>query len=192
MRRPHRLVETVLALIFLNFSWPAQADDTAQKALDTMDRAQPTAPTAADTLAPSPPSLALSATYANARYGYGVSYPPDILIPQGEADNGDGQVFLTRDGRAEMRVYASINVLSETLEAHFKSSLAEQGFRPTYQVLRKNWYVVSGLHGNAIFYRKTIQAKDVFYTVSFTYPPDLQAVFDALIPRIIREFQLFR
>lgn len=32
-------------------------------------------------------------TYHNSRFDYSISYPADILIPQGEAINGDGQKF---------------------------------------------------------------------------------------------------
>ena len=35
--------------------------------------------------------------YYNERYGYGMEYP-DILIPQGEADSGDGQAFVSGNG----------------------------------------------------------------------------------------------
>ena len=34
-------------------------------------------------------------TYANARFKYSISYPADLLIPQGEAENGDGQAATT-------------------------------------------------------------------------------------------------
>src|SRR5256886_15908404 len=44
-------------------------------------------------------------TYANARFKYSISYPADLLIPQGEAENGDGQVFREKSGSVEMRVY---------------------------------------------------------------------------------------
>ena len=29
-------------------------------------------------------------SYANARFSYSIEYPPDLLVPQGESDNGDG------------------------------------------------------------------------------------------------------
>ena len=35
-------------------------------------------------------------TYHNNRYDYTVEYP-DFLIPQGEADSGDGQKFISED-----------------------------------------------------------------------------------------------
>src|SRR5436190_13571117 len=44
-------------------------------------------------------------TYSNARFAYSISYPSDLLVPQGESDNGDGQKFQSKDVRAVMLVY---------------------------------------------------------------------------------------
>ena len=52
-------------------------------------------------------------TYANARFKYSISYPADLLIPQGEAENGDGQVFREKSSSVEMRVYGGYNVSTE-------------------------------------------------------------------------------
>ena len=43
------------------------------------------------------------------RFGYLISYPSDLLIPQGEADNGDGQKFLAKDETRENIRDGSIN-----------------------------------------------------------------------------------
>src|SRR5437588_5064694 len=56
-------------------------------------------------------------TYTNARFGYSISYPASVLVPQGESDNGDGQIFRSRDGHAEMRVFGRYNVQNETLHS---------------------------------------------------------------------------
>ncbi len=41
-------------------------------------------------------------TYHNERFDFSISDPADVLIPQGESDNHDGQKFRSRYGRAEM------------------------------------------------------------------------------------------
>ena len=51
--------------------------------------------------------------YYNDRYGYGMEYP-DILIPHGEADSGDGQAFVSEDGSATLRVYHDFRSLRAT------------------------------------------------------------------------------
>lgn len=48
--------------------------------------------------------------YNNARFGYSISYPSDLLVPQGEAENGDGQKFLSMDKSAEMLVYGRYKI----------------------------------------------------------------------------------
>lgn len=45
-------------------------------------------------------------TYTNERLEYVVEYP-DLLLPQGESENGDGQHFLSQDGKTKMTVYGS-------------------------------------------------------------------------------------
>src|SRR5207237_8321240 len=54
-------------------------------------------------------------TYDNARFKYSISYPTDLLIPQGESENGDGQVFREKSGSVEMRVYGGYNLSNEKL-----------------------------------------------------------------------------
>src|SRR5947207_3694227 len=54
-------------------------------------------------------------TYANARFKYSIGYPADLLIPQGESENGDGQVFKeTGSSSVEMRVYGGYKGSKET------------------------------------------------------------------------------
>lgn len=43
--------------------------------------------------------------YSNTKYAYGVCYPPE-LVPQREADDGDGREFKSRDGQAVARAFA--------------------------------------------------------------------------------------
>jgi hypothetical protein len=88
-------------------------------------------------------------TYTNVRFQYRICYPADFMVPQGEPDNGDGQKFLARDG-AELIVYGSNNALGESLKkklADTGSRLAGPSGRVTYQMLKANWFVVSGQNG---------------------------------------------
>lgn len=73
-------------------------------------------------------------TYNNARFGYSISYPSDLLSPQGEADNGDGQIFLG-DG-AEMRVFGSNLLLNESLQKEYNTLVKQKGKSVTYKVFK--------------------------------------------------------
>jgi hypothetical protein len=125
-------------------------------------------------------------TYSNARFGYSVSYPANILIPQGEPDNGDGQVFLSRDGHAEMRVFGRYNVQNETLRSAFNS--AQEGKSVTYKLLRGNFYVVSGHKDGKIFYEKTMLKGDTFKTFMIEYDEADASTYDAITARVARSF----
>uniref|UniRef100_I2Q5N7 Lipoprotein n=1 Tax=Desulfovibrio sp. U5L TaxID=596152 RepID=I2Q5N7_9BACT len=125
--------------------------------------------------------------YANAKYGYAIDYPK-AFSPQGEADAGDGQVFLAPGGAGEMRVYASYNVLETPFREKYQESLKALGGRPIYTLFREDWFVVSGIVGGKVYYEKTLARGDAFFTVSFTYDPAARALFESVIGRVIKSF----
>ena len=124
-------------------------------------------------------------TYTNARYGYTISYPSSLLVPQGEADNGDGQAFRSRDGSAEMRVYGSQNMGGGLAAAY---SEAQEGKDVSYKIIKRNWFVVSGRNGGKIFYQKTMIRGDVLKTFTIEYDESQKATYDAVTARIARSF----
>lgn len=129
-------------------------------------------------------------TYSNARFKYSISYPA-VLIPQGEADNGDGQVFRSNDGKAEMRVFGRYNVQNETLRSAFNSAVAGEdstGREVTYKLVKGNFYVVSGRQNGKIFYEKTMLKGDTFKTFMIEYDEDARATYDSITSRIARSF----
>ncbi|HEY0385728.1 MAG TPA: hypothetical protein VGC64_06930 [Pyrinomonadaceae bacterium] len=124
-------------------------------------------------------------TYTNARYAYSISYPANLLVPQGEADNGDGQAFRSRDGAAEMRVYGSQDLGGGLAEAYRE---AQSGKNVTYKTLKRNWFVVSGTEGGKIFYQKTMFRNDVFKTFTIEYDESRKGTYDAVTARIAQSF----
>lgn len=131
-------------------------------------------------------------TYYNARFSYSIAYPARVLIPQGEAANGDGQKFLSKDGRAEMLVYGSNNALNQTLRDAYQeelSSAAHPRRRVTYQVIKADWFVVSGTENGRVFYQKTFLREDVFKTFRIEYNESQKGTFDAVTTTIARSFR---
>jgi hypothetical protein len=132
--------------------------------------------------------------YCNARFDYCVEYPIGFLSPQGEADNADGQAFLSKDAVVSMKVWGSNNVLNESLKQRYYEDL--QGGKNgklqrviTYRIIKQNYYVVSGREGKRIFYQKTSLANDMFKTLLFEYPVTLQKQLDPIVTRSSRSFQ---
>jgi len=128
-------------------------------------------------------------TYANARFKYSISYPADLLIPQGEAENGDGQVFREKNGSAEMRVYGGYNALNETLRGRFEELTRKWGQGVTYKVLRQDWFVVSALVNGRIHYQKTILRGDTFKTFEIDYDAVRGSTYNAITAHIAKSFQ---
>ena len=120
--------------------------------------------------------------YTNHKYGYVMAWPKGMLAPQGESDAGDGQVFAAPDGRAELRCWAGFNtVLETTIPAARAEAVAEPGRQVAYQHRGKDFFVVSGLEGGKIFYRKTVLAHGILASFELTYDPAQKAVFDPVI-----------
>lgn len=133
-------------------------------------------------------------TYRNARFSYVISYPTDLLTPQGESDNGDGQKFLSRDGQVEMSVYGSENASDQSLRDLYQSQLRREGndqskSQVTYKVLRGNWFVVSGYERERIYYQKTISSGGVFKTFRIEYDKSRADVFDKVTKKVAASFR---
>ena len=128
-------------------------------------------------------------TYTNARFKYSISYPADLLIPQGEAENGDGQVFREQHGSTEMRVYGGYNALNETLRGRFEELTRKWEKGVTYKVLRQDWFVVSALVNGRIHYQKTVLRGDTFKTFEIEYDAVRGNTYNAITDHIAKSFR---
>ena len=125
--------------------------------------------------------LAGASIYCNARYGYCVNIPPS-LFPQGESDNGDGEVFLSRDARVSLTVWAShslAGVPGISFDARFREDVrgwptgnGRSARVVTYTLRKPTFYVVSGLENGKIFYQRTLNnsRSGTYATYLLTYP----------------------
>jgi hypothetical protein len=130
--------------------------------------------------------------YLNHRFEYSISYPSDLLYPQGEAANGDGQKFLSRDGRALMLVYGQENIRQQTLAQFYREesrSKAHPNRVVTYKVLRGSWFVFSGSESSRIFYQKTWLRNSEFLTFSIEYDASQKGTYDPITATISRSFK---
>jgi hypothetical protein len=131
--------------------------------------------------------------YLNARFGYRIDYPADF-IPQGESDNGDGQVFLGQDG-AELRVWGGYNIFQETPASALQEELRrsrENQRQVTYQTVGRDFFVVSGYEdfGQQIFYLKKIVRPSLQAGFEFVYPASRRERYDRDVEAIARSLRL--
>jgi hypothetical protein len=129
-------------------------------------------------------------TYANARFKYSISYPADLLIPQGESENGDGQVFKEKGpSSVEMRVYGGYNISHETLRSRYAELIRKWSNGITYKVIRRDWFEVSAMVSGKIHYQKTILRGDVFKTFEIEYDAVRGSTYNDVTDHIVKSFK---
>lgn len=130
-------------------------------------------------------------TYTNARFGYSVCYPTDLLAARPESDNGDGRAFEGADG-SRVTAWASYNVLDSTVSKAAQMDeerLAGKSGTISYKVVRADFYVLSGKAQGMIFYHRTALVQEAFSTVEILYPAAQSATWDPIAARISRCFR---
>lgn len=129
--------------------------------------------------------------YYNERYGYGIDYP-DILIPQGESDSGDGQTFISEDGRSKMSVYYDFRMMSgelDPIEKAFEDDV--KLLNPTHKELSETHYELRGTTDKGrLFSRKTIRGEHAYYTVAMEYDKADAALFADIRRHVYERFYL--
>jgi hypothetical protein len=124
--------------------------------------------------------------YTNVRFQYSICYPQDLLVPQGEAENSDGQKFVAKDG-AKLIVFGQNNALNESLKDALEdtaSRLAGASGKVTYKAIKPEWFVASGENGLSIFYAKTLYARGQFKSFELTYGSTASTVYKPVITRL--------
>ncbi|WP_249355697.1 hypothetical protein [Chloracidobacterium aggregatum] len=119
---------------------------------------------------------------------------PGRLHPQGESDNGDGQVFTGGDD-AELRVWGGYNVLGETPASALREELrrcAENRRQITYRTVGRGFFVVSGYEsdGTRIFYLRKIVRPSLQVGFEFVYPVNNRARYDREVGVIANSLRL--
>ncbi|MDB5279259.1 MAG: hypothetical protein JWR61_4214 [Ferruginibacter sp.] len=133
-------------------------------------------------------------TYCNARFGYCIDYPT-FLIPNPESENGDGRVFVNKEGTKVLTVYGRLNQDVDGNPVSLKrqytldiENLALSKAKITYQKLGKNFYVLSGEKNNRIFYQKMIAKKNSYCYSILEYNKLAKDVYGAVSVTIFKSF----
>jgi hypothetical protein len=141
----------------------------------------------------SPVTSMLYKTYLNARFGYQINYPAQVLVAQGEPDNSDGQKFVAKTGDAQMSVWGNYKVdgdLDDELKMAKESDSKNAPKKEvSYYAGGKNWFAISGTAGDKIFYQKTCLRGDTFRTVRFSYPQSAKAQFAPIVDKVVASFK---
>lgn len=128
--------------------------------------------------------------YTNARFGFVLPVPPGMKSTR-PPDNGDGQAFVSLDGKVTLTGWGSFNVDNfGDVEARWKDELEEKDRTITYKRKTENWYVVSGVQKDGTgFYIRYEANKNYCAGWMITYPQDQEKKVAPWIERIAKSYK---
>lgn len=131
--------------------------------------------------------------YRNDRYRFELAYPAEIFAPDDTAQSDSGKMFTSRDGTARLLASAGPNESNLTLEAYrqFVLSKSYTGARIDYAPVRKNWFVLSGITGDQMFYERiTLKCSGrMIYGWQMLYPVAERKLYDPIVETIHRGYR---
>lgn len=127
-------------------------------------------------------------TYQNPRFGYVIGIPPEFS-GEGEAQNGDGQVFRPADGTQLLRVYGGNNI-EQSFEASVKTAMGyarDAGWMLSYERVTPGWASYSGTRNGQILYARAIAlcGGSQYAAFELEYPERDLAAMNAVVDRLV-------
>jgi len=131
-------------------------------------------------------------TYRNASFGFALRYPAGIFVSGGLQNTGNVRTFVSRDGRAVLRILASRNA-SGTTPARFRRSLMKERYAgATFDAAprRKFWFALSGTRGGEVFFERVTFSCDrkSIHGWQMIYPSSARATYDRIAKLVLRNY----
>ena len=130
--------------------------------------------------------------HRNDRFGLQLVYPANVFKPQRKTDRGDGELFLSADGKAKLLIGALENSQNHS-PASYQKFIARQsypGFDLDYLPVGNTWSVLSGERDGTMFYDKVIFTcnRRRIGRFALVYPVAERSFYDPIIERIEDSF----
>jgi curved DNA-binding protein CbpA len=129
-------------------------------------------------------------TYRNASFGFALRYPAGVFTFDAGQSNNTVQTFVSRDGRATLRILAADNAAGLT-PARFRRSLMKKryagaSFDPAPQ--REHWFALSGRQGDSVFFERVTFSCDrkSVHGWQMIYPTSERATYDKIAQLVLR------
>jgi hypothetical protein len=130
------------------------------------------------------------ATYVNVRFAFSVCYPPSVFTPKGEAQDGDGQQFVSQNGQATAYAYGS-NSSGMTLAQEFAQDAQTSQGTPitiTSKTIEQNEFTFTGFFGPQTFVERTLLQNQQFKTLNIQYPTAASTTYGPFVQRMMQCF----
>lgn len=133
-------------------------------------------------------------TYINPRFGTSADYPINLFpLQDPPPENGDGQTFRTRDGRARLAIWGRRNAEGNSPQSYVQSNVDLNGV--SYRRVTANFYVVSGTREGEIFYERCNFPTDrdgVIDCLNVTYPVGNKVALNPVVARLSQSLRAGR
>jgi len=130
-------------------------------------------------------------TYRNASFGFALRYPAGVFVLDSGQSNDNVQTFVSRDGRATLRILAAENTAGMTL-AGFRRTVMKRYAGASFgdAPRREHWFALSGTRdGGAFFERVTFSCDGKsMHGWQMTYPSSERATYDKLAKLVLRNY----
>ena len=128
--------------------------------------------------------------YHNPRFGCVLPVPAGMK-PLRPPDNGDGQAFVSADGKVTLIACGGFNVDNTgDIAERWKNALAEPDRTITYKRKTDAWFVISGVCKDGTgFYEKYTANKNYFALWTMTYPQAEEKKYAAWVERIAKGYE---
>jgi hypothetical protein len=131
--------------------------------------------------------------YRNERFGFELAYPSAVFEPGEAPEGGQGMIFVSRDGAAQLLVSAGQNTTGETLGSYrrFVLNKSYRDARIAYAPVRSSWFVLSGTNGDTMFYERiTFRCGGkMIYGWQMTYPVAERQIYDPIVEAVHRSYR---
>ena len=130
------------------------------------------------------------ALFTNAR-GTQVEYPQDLFSVR-KTEDVPGQVFVTRDGRARLHIYAMDNPQALSPRGFMESQFPAPRSTLTYDRVTHSFFAISTRRGNMIVYLRCNFASSrpgTMHCIDIRYPIGEKRAWDGTVTRISRSLR---
>jgi hypothetical protein len=132
-------------------------------------------------------------SFRSERFGYSLLFPADLLRLVSESPDGKNLEFLSQDGKTKLRVLTTLNS-DNVSPSQYRAEVI--GKLSDYRSIRygprgSSWFVLSGIHGDSIFYQKVMFScrGRIINAFAMTYPSLEKRDYDPIVTTIEKNFR---
>jgi hypothetical protein len=132
------------------------------------------------------------ATVINERHGFEIAYPVDVFEQKEAPKTDEGDVYVSKDGKAKLLVGAFENTDHQSLEDYRKFLMSNQyaGAKIGYAPVKQRWFVLSGDRNGETFYERvsfTCGGK-LINSWAMLYPTTDRKTYDPVVEAVARTY----